>query len=388
MDGYKKEMASIITKQLKADSIITSKWERYSSSQYLSLKSYSIGLPLMNTTWGQDNAYASDCPRDPNTNNICVAGCTAVSLAQILHYWGCKVFPDGTKTYTPKNFTNSLTVNFYDQDYDWDAMNHTSADADNVELIYHCGVAIGVDYTDSLTGGTISDAESAMKNYFGFQTLGVKWKDQFADNVWIGMLKNEINAGRPVFYGGIDSTYSYGHSWVIDGYDVNNTFHCNWGYSGLYMSTFYSLGSLNPNGINYTEGQGGIFGAEPILDACSGLTGADEVCSSSNESYSVTIPSTASVVWSRTGAVSQVGVNTNPTDTVSYGYNGEGTVTATIKNSHGQTFNRSKDVWAGEPHDLELYCEGRGMLYTYAFYVTPVYDYDSIVWGVYPLLLN
>lgn len=383
LDVYKKEMEAIIEKKIKADSAITEKWNKYSSLDFLSLKSYTPYSYLLETTWDQDG-YNYYCPIDPVTGVRSSAGCSAVALAQILHYWGCRVFPDGTSSYTPENFTSPLTVNFYNQDYDWDAMDHSSSDADNQELIYHCGVAIKVKYTSHGTGGATSNANLAMKNYFGFQTTGVKWKTSYSSSTWINMLKNEINSGRPVYYQGYDTVgVDQGHAWVIDGYDYYDQFYCNWGWGGDYNG-FYSLSNLNP-WISLNIWQAGIFGAEPILDACSGFSGADEVCSSSNESYSVSIPSTASVVWSKTGAVNQVGGNTGTTYTVSYAYNDEATITATIKNSQGQTFlTRSKDVWVGEPHDLELYCEGRGDLYTYDFYVTPFYDYDSIVWGVYP----
>ncbi len=165
------------------------------------------------------------------------------------------------------------------------------------------------------------------------------------------MLKADIDAGHPIYYDGADYTVNpnVAHAWVIDGYDSTDKFHCNWGWNGSYQTEFYSLTDLTPGSSNYNSNQHAIIGVEPILDACSGLDGADIVCSS-NESYSVSIPSIASVEWSKTDNLNQVGVNTGTTYTVNSASPGQGGVTATIKNSHGHTFlTRSKYLWSGTP---------------------------------------
>jgi len=164
------------------------------------------------------------------------------------------------------------------------------------------------------------------------------------------MMKNEINAGRPIVYSGS------GHTWVIDGYKTDNTFHCNWGWNGTSNDWFY-LNDLTPDTYNFNTNRRALTGIQPILDACSGLDGASIICPS-NESYSVSIPSSASVVWSKSLNLDQVGGNTSPTYTVNAGSSaGSGYVTATIKNSQNQTFlTRTKDVWVGSPdsNDMEL----------------------------------
>ena len=359
LEEYKNEMGHIIEKKLKADEEITSRWEKYSDENYASLKSYSIGTFLLETTWGQGNKYSSIhynkyCPIDPNTGLRSIAGCTAVALAQILHYWNCLVFPDGSVSHTPPGFSNPLpTVYFYNEDYDWDGMSHNSPNDNNAKLIYHCGVAINVMYTDSSTGGFDYKVKDAMENYFGFQTSGLISKPG-NETEWINMLKSDIDAGRPIYYAGTGNEGR--HGWVIDGYKTNNTFHCNWGWENSQgENDWYTLSSLNPRSYDgFTSNQLAIIGAEPILDDCSGLSGSDIVCSS-NVSYSVTVPTLASVVWSKSGNLTQVGGNTGSTYTVTKGASGGGTgsITATIKNSQGQTFiTRTKNIWAGTPdHD-------------------------------------
>ena len=345
LEEYKEEMEGIVKDKIKANDNITANWENYSDENFVPLKSYTAGTYLLETTWGQQNGYNDLCPLDPNTGNRCVAGCSAVALAQILYYWNCRVFPDNTKTYTPPNFTTSLTVNFYDQDYDWDGMSINSADDDNAELIYHCGVAIGVSYTDSATGGTTSNANYAMEHYFGFDTDGVQWYNNNT-TTWINMLKNDIDNERPIYYRGQNSQGTSAHAWVIDGYKTTNEFHCNWGWYGQYINNWYPLTALNP-GYDFNYLQGAIIGAEPILDACSGLNGPVSVPPDTNEDYSVSIPGSASVTWSLSNSnLIQVGGNTGTTYTVATSLSGGTcTITASIKNSQGQTFmQRSKTV--------------------------------------------
>jgi hypothetical protein len=348
LDGYKKEIKAIKEKKLKADENISKKWAQYSSDDYLSLKSYTIGSHLLGTTWQQDSPYYNSCPYDPYTGLRCKVGCGPVALGQILNYWKCRVFPDGTNTYTPPGFSNSLMVHFYDQDYHWDNMGVS----DVANLLYNCGVAMNANYSSSQTSNDQGPVITALETFFGFTTDGIKWKTNYSPvSSWTNLIKAEIDAGRPVYYVGQDSLTLKGHAWVVEGYNSNNAFYCNWGWGQGYDG-FYHLSYLNPSNTSYhfsVDSQGAIIGIKPILDACSGLSGSDVVCSS-NTSYSVAIPSTASVVWSKTGNLTQVGGNTGSTYTVyATSTNGAaGSITATIKNSQGLTFlTRTKNVWAG-----------------------------------------
>jgi hypothetical protein len=237
-------------------------------------------------------------------------------------------------------------------------MSINSPDNDNAELIYHCGVAIGVNYTDSATWIWHSEndrVEDAMENYFGMQTSGLEWKSSYSSSIWINMLKADIDASRPIYYAAVDEIREAAHAWVIDGYNSNNYFHCNWGWTnGSNENAFYSLSSLNPLTYNFTSYHLAIFGAEPILDACSGLEGISNICYPDTIQYSVTIPSLARVQWSLdNNKLTQIGGNTSSTYYVrstDSSVNGNCTITATIKNSHGYPFlTRQKQVWAGIP---------------------------------------
>lgn len=115
---------------------------------------------------------------------------------------------------------------------------------------------------------------------------------------------------------------------------------------GIYNDTWYYLTDLTPGSHNYNSNQHAILGAEPILDACSGITGSTLICPTA--SYSVTIPSLASIEWSTSSNLNPVGCDDSTTFIVAASASGAASITATIKNSRGQTFlTRTKSAWAG-----------------------------------------
>jgi len=251
---YKSEILSAKKQKIKPHETVQEKWMNYSSDEFeLGLKSYNVGSYLLETEWGQDLAYNDECPDDPVTNNQCLVGCVGVALGQVLNYWGCRVFPDSSISYTPDRFSSSISLNFYDQDYDWGDIG--SVAASTAQFLYHCAVAVESDFGDP-TIGTSSNiylARSALVNYYGFNAQYPVSKTSYLDSQWKNMLKSEINAERPVIYRGECDTCSVGHAWVVDGYDEYDKFHCNWGWCGDYQNVFYSLSDLTPGTKDYTS---------------------------------------------------------------------------------------------------------------------------------------
>ncbi|GAB1415028.1 hypothetical protein MASR2M117_04340 [Paludibacter sp.] len=352
LDNYKNEINQSKKQKIVTSKETASKWDDYINLDVKGvLKSYSPESYLLQTKWGQESGYNRFCPLDPVTNLRTIVGCGGVALGQILYYWQCRVFPDNSITYTPARFTAPLTVNFYGQNYNWSGMSKTSSDDYNALLLYHTAVAIRADFGNEATNNYATNTRTALISYFGFNANNVQYKSSYTNENWIDMLKTEINAERPIYYSGYNYTEEQGHAWVIDGYKNDNTFHCNWGWYG-YPNDWYSLSALNPGSHSYNDGQSAILNVYPKLDACSGLNGTNIICSS-NSSYSISIPSSASVVWSKSSNLTQVGGNTGTSYTV-YATNstmgGIGFITATIYNSQNQVFKtRTKDAWVGMP---------------------------------------
>lgn len=352
--SYSKEVEFIKGKKLNANKETIDKWNYLIDlDETTALKSYTPGCYLIQTKWNQKYGFNQFCPIDPTTGSKSLVGCSGVALAQILRYWECRVFPDNSISYTPLNFTNPISVNFYDFDYNWQEMSNTIGDEYNSLLLYHCAVAIQADFSSKQTSASRELVKSALRSYFGFHADNIKYK-YLNEPTWINSLKTEINSGRPIFYSG--SNYNPikvypSHAWVIDGYNSSNQFHCNWGWGGEYNS-WYTLTDLSPGSLTYNDGQCAIMNIYPMLDACEGINGPVEVCTS-NTTYSISKPTSASVIWTKSSNLTQFGYNTYSTYYVHSSSNLQmemGFVKATIKNSQGRTIlERTKPVWLGYP---------------------------------------
>ena len=244
--------------------------------------------PLLSTTWDQEAPYNNLCPG--TGNNKAYVGCTATAMAQLMKYYNWPTTGTGSYSYVC-NYGNynygTLSANFGATTYDWanmlnsypTAYSGTAAQRNAVAtLMYHCGVAVNMEYSPDMSGawmvnpyndGTPS-AETALKNHFNYSSsLFGAWKQYYSDAQWIYALKSDLDNSHPVLYSGSDQNGDGGHSFVCDGYDNNNNFHFNWGWSG-WCDGYYALTSLIPgtggagagNG-DFTYYQCAIFGAVP-----------------------------------------------------------------------------------------------------------------------------
>jgi len=221
--------------------------------------------PLLQTKWDQAPFYNDKCPA--NGSGRAVTGCVATAMAQVMKYWSYPKKGVGTYNYVHSNY-GTLSANFGNTNYDWVNMpNVVSGKNEAVAiLMYHCGVAVDMDYSAESSGsnGGVLVAP-ALINYFGYPQ-GTKFenRDDFSKTNWINKLKTELDLNRPLYYEGIGK--SGGHAFVFDGYDNNNFFHVNWGWSGN-SDGYFNIDALAPadlgtgggaGGFNYN--QGAIFG--------------------------------------------------------------------------------------------------------------------------------
>lgn len=235
---------------------------------------------LIETTWdqsshndGANNVYGYNyyCPFvvNNNVNIYTVLGCGAISLAQILKFWSCRVEPQGIINYTPPGF-DEITINLSNQNYDWIAMNNNSSNIDVALFLYHCAAAIKSQFGFSKTKSYESDICYALNNNYGFNADYVS-KSSYTDAGWISLLKDNIDNRRPVLYIGKDCrdpdpNKHTGHGWNVDGYRTDNYFHCNWGWGGN-NNGWYLLSELTPGSYYYNDNQQAILNIYPIADA-------------------------------------------------------------------------------------------------------------------------
>ena len=263
--------------------------------------------PLVQTQWDQDDPYYNLCPGSGSSKAY--TGCVATAMAQVMKYWEWPKRGKGSHTYQPLD-PNSNTgakskrygqqsANFGATTYDWDNMcnsysgSETSAQKTAVAtLMYHCGVATEMMYGNDADGGSgtytvnygdwddYSCAQSSLAEFFrydkskltgymrdGYTYNGTKYYDSWTDAAWTAMVKAELDLQHPIMYGGAGN--GSGHSFICDGYDSQDYFHFNWGWSGS-NDGWYKLSNLVPGSggagggsYSFSEEQDVIIGIVP-----------------------------------------------------------------------------------------------------------------------------
>ena len=306
LQGYSDEIQSAIDNKMRATSETAKMWKDLAEGNSKAGKATMTVAPLIQTKWNQNKYYNDLCPAvSDGPNGHAYTGCVATAMAQIMKYWNYPSTGVGSHSYTWNGQT--LSANFGATTYDWNNMadyyeyyfaNGTdqypnwlpepSAEeiAAVATLMYHCGVSVDMIYGGNSTGGSAAYSNApvnALINYFNYKpTIEYKQKSYtnlstgytttyYTDSEWIAMLKVELDASRPLQYGGQDPNGNSGHAFVCDGYNSDDYFHFNWGWAGRYNG-YFSLNNLDTgansgeagagNGV-YTRNQDAIFGIEP-----------------------------------------------------------------------------------------------------------------------------
>ncbi len=265
--SYSHQVKEIVDLGIK-NSDAEAQWNSLLDGTFVSQEGKSVN-PLLNTTWDQGQYYNADCPSASGGPGGHVwAGCVATALGQVMKY---HAHPEQGNSYHSYNHPTYgfQEANFGETTYDWAGMPNSiyTYDSDVAELLYHCAVSVDMDFGVSGSGASPYDVVPAVKNYFGYNLgTSIKSKDSYDYQEWINMMKEEMDASRPSFCGGYNSSQTEGHAYVCDGYNNSNKFHFNWGWSGYYNG-YFSLNNLNPGGSNFSYGQQAIFYMEPAGEA-------------------------------------------------------------------------------------------------------------------------
>lgn len=246
--------------------------------------------PLVTSKWDQMDPYNRLCVEKMQKNMP--VGCVATAMAQLMYFW--KYPAKGSGSHSFKATTgHTLSADFGNTVYPWDKMKEcygehaidgssetettpfTDEEADAVSLLmYHCGVAVDMNYNEKGSGAYDSDAAAAMINYFGYDK-GMKqtYRAVCTDDEWQKILLDELSQGRPMFYSA-HTRSNEGHSFICDGFDGKGYFHFNWGWSGMANGYYLVVGNdpLHPqyHGMGgsirseaYDQGQSIIVGVKP-----------------------------------------------------------------------------------------------------------------------------
>lgn len=276
---YRTQIEIVFTRNLSPDTDVQTEWNRLTvaPASFDPQPPSRDVAPLITTTWDQGYPYNSMCPTDPAgagapLNGRVWAGCVATAMAQIMYYWQHPAQGTGNYSYTHPDY-GTQTADFGSTTYNWSNMLSTYTYGGTYSggqltaigtLLYHCGVSVDMDYGVDASGASSANAATALVNYFGYSSsLSVDMAMYHTDTEWATMLRDELDNARPVGYRG-ESTQDGGHAWVLDGYQGNDHFHMNWGWSG-YANGYFYLDDLTPDVYDFNSFQGAILGIEPVV---------------------------------------------------------------------------------------------------------------------------
>lgn len=222
--------------------------------------------PLITTKWSQDTPFNNLCPIDPSTGKRSVTGCVATSIAQIMYYYKWPIQGAGSHSYEWEGQT--LTADFGSTTYQWDKMKDTYSENDDdpnnamATLMYHCGVAVEMQYGSSSSSNGIGLDGSIWTEHFNYSasTINVAIGGLIGDKIE-DILYNELCEKRPVWVSGFPRSGSFGHMFICDGYD-NGYFHFNFGWGGAY-DDYYLLSAITPGRNDFSYRHGFIYGIQP-----------------------------------------------------------------------------------------------------------------------------
>jgi hypothetical protein len=209
--------------------------------------------PLLTSSWHQGVPYNNYCPMGDGGRTV--VGCVATAAAQIMKFWQWPQAGLGSHSYlwggdnSCEGSTASATLSAtFSDPYDWahipDSCDNGCSSVDTAalaELSYEVGVAFDMDYGKCGSGSYVSLAAQVLPKYFKYSNeIAVENRTNYSLAGWFGVIKQEIDAGRPGDY------RISKHSIVCDGWRQQGSryeFHMNYGWGGSY-TTWFVLDSL------------------------------------------------------------------------------------------------------------------------------------------------
>lgn len=248
---------------------------------------------LKTATWDQESPYNMYCPTIKGESKTSMTGCVATAMSIVLRY---QRWPEKGKGKTKAYNVYASTSDGLDYDYskvvysmpevdidghvyNWDNMptdgskasSWTTAQKQEVAtLMYHCGAMVEMLYSYKYGSGASSSAVKPALAEHMYYSKSAKYysRNMFSTAEWMQMIKTDIDADRPVIYGGADLSNG-GHEFVIDGYDMSNSkVHVNWGWSGS-DNGWFTLDLKIGSSYKFDSYQSAIFGLVPDPDGTS-----------------------------------------------------------------------------------------------------------------------
>ncbi len=264
MEEYSMRITAVRNEKRTADARVSQVWQYYALNKELPQgkgNNKSID-PLCTTRWDQGSGYNYYCPLHPaGPGGRCYAGCVATAMSQIMKFWNWPLQGEGSHSYTHPYY-GAITADFSATTYAMDSMTNTLNSVSKysiARLMYHCGVAVEMNYTPTGSGSYTGLAKDAMKDYFQYRsTIKLIEKSDYTWYDWKIMLRENLEDGKPILYSGSGS--GGGHAWVCDGYSDTAHFHMNWGWGG-YSNGYFLVDDLS----SFPDGHQAVINIVPYF---------------------------------------------------------------------------------------------------------------------------
>lgn len=238
---------------------------------------------LDDIAWTQEYPMNNNCPKYSyyGYDYTTYAGCVAIAVGQIMRYYQHPLQGVGNIAYNTDTYDLAVSTNLGDHSYDWTKIlpnylytSPTSAEcAEVAKLVYDVAAACHMDFSPAASNSQDYRAAKALKENFGYdRSLRIEDHGNYTTAQWAQLLRDEIDARRPVYVSGanVQGTEVHGHAFVIDGYNADCYFHVNWGWNGS-SNGYYLLTDLTPkdkqgaggSSAGYAFMQNAIVGIQP-----------------------------------------------------------------------------------------------------------------------------
>jgi hypothetical protein len=221
------------------------------------------------TNWHQSAPYNNFCPLDiAHQSQRSVAGCPAVTMAQILNYHNTTMnvhFDDSDDYYHAYNGNNFWIDNNYIQygfksypdlntyletlQQHYDTQTAPTND-DKAAITFACGVAATQVYAAS--GSGTFGVGQAYDAYQRFNCTTSSLLDENSPDLYERISSN-MKDGLPAHLAVVNEGSTVGHNLVVDGYNTNDYYHMNFGWGGSYNG-WYLLPEELPYELTVIEG--------------------------------------------------------------------------------------------------------------------------------------
>ena len=272
LDGFCEEIQYVREHNLTATPDIVAEWRSVNEKGSLNRggQTRAVVGPLCQTLWNQNFPWNSQCPEDPEGSGGHVyAGCVATAMGMVMKFWEWPAQGVGSHSYHPEGYAQQ-SANFGETEYHFELMpntlDSTSTEEEYFEiaqLLHHLGISVDMMYSGSGSGAYSDAVPSALRSYFRYNcndhvtNYGNWWPGWgYTNEEWAQMLKDGgLDELLPLYYSGQDDSGAGGHAYVCDGYDENDYFHFNWGWSGR-DNAWCPIGALNTTRYAFNQMNG------------------------------------------------------------------------------------------------------------------------------------